>query len=161
MSGGSLNWIPGALRSQQLSISASRHLSFSASQLLSISVLVSWESLAEVSKGCKVPRVEKKVFCDISRGRCTALQAPPTFVLLGPNDEKMTQIGRCCRISFRRVLDEVRFSTLLVSLMERLIWHHDQLDPFCVKFLEPENWEGGPMQINKNQWESMEINENQ
>ena len=36
----SLLWgIPGALRSQQLSISASRHLSFSASQLLSSSLL--------------------------------------------------------------------------------------------------------------------------
>ena len=43
------NGIPGALRTQQLSISASQ-----------LSVLVSWESLAEVSKGCNVPRTEKK-----------------------------------------------------------------------------------------------------
>ena len=118
------NWIPGALRTSN---SASQHLSFSASQL---SVLVSWESLAEVSKGCKEPCTKIKFFYGVSRGRCTPLHAPSTFGLLGPNARKMTQIARCFRISFHRALDEVRFSTFLIPSMKRLISDCDQLNHF-------------------------------
>ena len=154
MSGGSLNWIPGALRSQQLSISASRHLSFSASQLLSISVLVSWESLAEVSKGRKVPRVEKKVFCLVSRGRCRSLSAPSTFLLLCPYAPKLAAIARYCRRSFRRALDEVVAAGFLIRMMARWFRTAIQLITFCAKFLEPENWEVGLRGIKQNQEKS-------
>ena len=147
-----------ALSELATSNSAPQHLSNSASQL---SVLVSWESLAEVSKGCKVPRPKKKFFVRESRGHPPPLHATSTFGLLGPNAEKMTQIGRCFRISFHRAVDEVRFSTFLIPLMERLIPDRGQLNPFCAKFLDPENCSADLWKINGVPMESMKSKENQ
>ena len=147
-----------ALSELATSNSAPQHLSNSASQL---SVLVSWESLAEVSKGCKVPCTKTKFFMGISRGWCTPLHPPSTFGLLGLNARKNAQIAPCFRISFRRALDEVRFSTFLIPLMGRLIPDRDQLNPFCVKFLEPENSKVGLREINGVAMESIKSKKNQ
>ena len=107
-----------------------------------------------------MPCTEKKVFSVISRGHPPPLHAPSTFGLLRPNAEKMTQIGRCFRISFHRDLDEVHFSTFLVPLMERLIPDRDQLNPFCAKFLEPENGKVDLWEINGIPMEPIKSKEN-
>ena len=111
--------------------------------------------------GRRVPYAEKKFFSRDWYGFCKSLYPPSTFGLLGPSAEKMTQIGRCFRISFHRPLDEVRFSTFLVPLMERLIPDCDQLNPFCAKFLEPENCKVDLWKINGVPMESIKSKENQ
>ena len=111
--------IPGDLWTSDLELSVSQFLQ--VSQSLSLSVSSPRERTAEVSMGRRVPYAQKKVFSRDSFGFCTPLYPPSTFSRVAPNAEINTQIGRCFRISFRRALDEVRFSTFLTPLMKRLI----------------------------------------
>ena len=103
-----------------------------------------------------MPRPKKKFFVRESRGHPPPLHPPSTFMLLGPNAEKMTQIGGCFRISFHRALDEVCFSTFLIPLMERLIPDRGQLNPFLCEISGSRELQCRPL---KNQWGSNGINE--
>ena len=122
---------------EHLGFWASQHLSFSASQL---SVLVSWESLAEVSKGCNVPCTEKKVSSRALPGHGTHRSPPSTFLLLLPIGSKIAQMARCCRRSCQRIKNWIRFSTFLTRLIERLI---SDRDPLEANWRKLSKWGGG------------------
>ena len=76
----------------------------------------------------------KKGFSRDSYGFCAPLYPPSTFPCVAPNAEINTQIGRCFRISFHRALDEVRFSTLPIPLMKRLVSDGGPMDSISSKF---------------------------
>ena len=63
---------------------------------------------------------QKKVFAVVSDGCCTKCQAPPTFLISIPTQEKRWQSSRYSRMSFRSIKNHPPFLTFLHPLVKRL-----------------------------------------